>query len=197
MTKTQRPLLKISATLLNSWAYIYKAKEGYEEKAYNDFVSYLNREPMEPNFFMQRGIDFEEACIEGKVPGISEIVKDGVYQAFFYKDIDLGDYEVRLLGYLDVLKEGKIYDIKRVSRYEKPKYYDSYQHHIYMELVEEAQEFTYLIGAGNKTVDIYTETYRRDEVTSIIPVIKQFYKWLEDHNLFEIYLKNYNIGEKR
>lgn len=199
MTKKDKPLLKVTATLLNSWAYLFNAPEAYSDKAYQDFLSYLNREKIEQTFYMLRGIKFEKKCIEGYVAGITPLIEGGVYQAYFEKDLEVDDYDVRILGYLDVLKEGIVYDIKRVSKYERPKYYNSYQHHVYMELVPEASEFNYLIAAGNKdeNVDIYTETYRRDEAQDIREVIKQFYQWLQENDLFDLYLKNFNISDRR
>jgi len=199
MTKTSKPLLKITASLLNSWGYIFKANEEYADKAYEDFVKTLNRIKIEPTFYMKRGIFFEKKCVEGKVPEISNVIEGGAFQAYFEKDLEVDDYDIRILGYLDVLKEGIIYDIKRVSKYERPKYLDSFQHHVYMELVPEAKEFNYLVASGSKdeNVDIFTETYRRDEAQDVRIIIKQFFNWLQENNLFDLYLQNFNISDRR
>lgn len=36
--------LKITKTLIESWAYTFNCFEGYEEDAYSDFLKTLNRE---------------------------------------------------------------------------------------------------------------------------------------------------------
>jgi hypothetical protein len=109
-------------------------------------------------------------------------------------------YDVTLVGVLDVLKQGVIYDIKRVNQYDLQKYYSSYQHHIYFELVEDADKFVYLIGAGQSDdyLGFYQEEYARTEMIDIRQVISKFYQFLRDNNLWQIYVKNWeitNIGE--
>lgn len=197
MTKTSKPLLKVTATLLNSWGYIFYGPTQYAEKSYQDFVAYLNREPFEPNFYMKRGIAFEKACVEGKVPIVSDLIKGGAFQTYVEKEMSVDGYDVKLLGYLDVLKEGVIYDIKRVNKYERPKYFNSYQHHIYLECVPEASEFHYLVAAGQKddTVSLNIETYRQDEKHDLTLVISQFFSWLKQNDLFDVYLENYNLNK--
>lgn len=49
----------ISPSLLNAWAYIYKSFDGYEQKAYDDFVRALQRIKSEPTVAMLKGIEFE------------------------------------------------------------------------------------------------------------------------------------------
>jgi hypothetical protein len=175
----------VTTSLLNSWAYIFKAKDAEAAKnAFNEFSNSLNKIPIPTNFYMKRGIEFEEECAQGKVPGISEVIEGGVLQAVAMKDVKIQGTNVLMYGRLDCLKAGKIYDIKRVARFETQKYYDSYQHHFYMELIPEAEEFHYLINDGNQT---YWESYRRDEKIDIISVIATFYKWLKDNDLWETY----------
>ena len=55
---------------------------------------------------------------------------------------------------------------------------------MYMDLVPTADKFSYLISNGN---DVWTETYRRDECKSIIPVIADFLDWLNGVGLMEVY----------
>lgn len=195
MTPIKKPLYKITATLLNSWNYIYQAKPEYQQDAYDSFVKYLNRIKEPPNFFMKRGLEFEEDCYNGQVPIISEIVRDGAFQVYAEKDINVDGYAIRLLGYLDVLKEGIIYDIKRVNQYDLQKYFSSYQHHMYFELVPEATDFIYLIGAGSKTINVYTEQYTRKEKIDISQVIRKFFQYLDENDLTQVYIENWKIDE--
>jgi hypothetical protein len=198
MTKKKKPLLKVTATLLNSWGYIFHGPPDYADQSLEDFLKYLHREITEPNFYMKRGIRFEQKCVNGEVPVISDIIKGGAFQTYVEKDIVVKGYDVRLLGYLDVLKEGIIYDIKRVNQYTRPKYFNSYQHHIYLECVPEAKEFHYLVAAGQKddNVTLNIETYRQDEKQDLDLVIRQFFAWLEDNMLFDVYLENYNLNKE-
>lgn len=66
--------LKITKTLIESWAYTFSAFEGYEEDAYEDFLKTLKREPIEDSEAMRSGREFENLCYsiaEGK-----DVVKD-------------------------------------------------------------------------------------------------------------------------
>jgi hypothetical protein len=183
--------LYITTSLLNSWLYIFKSDD--TEKAYEDFLNSLNKTPGPPNIYMERGIEFEQQCVDGIVPVISDLIKGGVFQAVATKDIEVDNIPVLMYGKLDVLKAGIIYDIKRVSKYETQKYFDSYQHHFYMELVPEAREFRYLINDGNET---YVETYRRDETIPLTPVISSFFSWLRSKGLFALYIHKWQAKNR-
>ena len=54
--------LKITKTLLESWAYTFDCYEGGEEDAMNDFLATLKREPHEPTEAMINGTNFENLC---------------------------------------------------------------------------------------------------------------------------------------
>lgn len=54
--------LKITKTLIESWAYTFNAAEGYEEEAMADFLHTLNREPVEESEAIQCGKAFEDLC---------------------------------------------------------------------------------------------------------------------------------------
>ncbi len=183
----------ITQTLLNSWQYVLSSDADKVQDAYNDFINTLNKIHTPPNFFMERGIQFEQDCVDGKVEVISDLIKGGVFQATGTKVIEVDNVEILLYGKLDCLKAGIIYDIKRVSKYETPKYFNSYQHHLYMELIPEAIAFTYLINDGEQT---YIETYRRDEVKPMAPVIHHFFNWLKERNLFGVFQEKWKSKEK-
>lgn len=196
MTPIKKPLYKITATLLNSWNYIYQAKPEYQKDAFESFLKTLQRIKEPPNFFMKRGLEFEDACYNGEVPIISDIVRGGAFQVYAEKDIEVDGYSIRMLGYLDALKEGTIYDIKRVNRYDLQKYFSSYQHHIYFELVPEATDFVYLIGSGSGVnVNVYFEQYTRQEMIDIKGVIHNFFQFLDENDLTQTYIENWKIDE--
>jgi hypothetical protein len=177
-------MLLVTTSLLNSWLYIWKAQEEYTDQAYNEFVESLQKVKKPPNEAMLLGIEFENECIAGNVPGISEVIKNGIFQYTAKKEIKVEDKDVLLYGKIDVLKAGIIYDIKRTGKYETNKYFDSMQHHMYLTMIPEAREFHYLINDGHNT---YWESYTRDEVIDLVPVIKDFFNWLKSRNLWGIY----------
>ena len=191
MTSSQKPLL-ITATLLNSWKYLFnnQAEEESQKTLYNDFLKILKREPTETTPAMALGNEFEKECYEGKVGIISEIIKGGAFQVVACKLEKIGDYEFLLYGRLDVLKNGTIYDIKRVGKYsDVQKYYTSVQHVMYLKLIPQAKEFKYLISDGEC---VYVETYdRSDIIEPIETTIINFVNWLKRNDLFELYVKKW------
>jgi hypothetical protein len=196
MTATSKPSFKVTATLLNSWNYIYQVEDDKTKEAYDSFLKTLARIKEPPNFFMLRGLEFEKDCYNGLIPDISKVIRDGAYQVYVEKQMFVDPYNVKLVGVLDVLKEGVIYDIKRVNQYDLQKYYTSYQHHIYFELVEDADKFVYLVAAGtnNDYVSFYQEEYTRAEKIDLVKAISQFYQFLRDNGLWETYKKNWEIN---
>ena len=83
-----------------------------------------------------------------------------------------------------MLKAGTVYDIKFSGSYDKGKFFDSTQHPTYMELIPEADQFTYIVSNGQ---NVWTETYRRDETRAIRPVISDFVEWLNAVGLMDTY----------
>lgn len=115
---------------------------------------------------------------------IADRVRGGVPQYKVNKTVEVDGLTLVLHGRLDWLKAGEIVDIKFTKSYDPGKYYDSTQHPMYLELVPEAQKFTYLVSNGNA---VWSETYRRDETRSIISDILDFFSWLRSANLMSLY----------
>lgn len=193
-------------SLLSSWLYAMKSSP-YEDltserDAYGDFLKTLRREPTETTQAMQNGIDFENMVtdiVNGvKVDSnekwydaackVAKIVSGGQLQYKAKKQIVVFGIPILLYGRLDVLKAGEIIDIKFSSGYERGKYFDSTQHPVYLELIPEAYQFTYLITNGS---DLWKETYRREETQSIIPTIEYFLAYLKESGLWEEYAKHW------
>lgn len=108
---------------------------------------------------------------------IARIIVGGQLQFKASKEIVVDGMTLLLYGRLDALKAGAIYDIKFSSKYERGKYIDSPQHPTYLELIPEAQDFTYLVSNGTM---VWTETYAREDTPSIYPTISAFLSWLTD-----------------
>jgi hypothetical protein len=197
-------MLLITASLLNSWSYLFEdlEDEASEEK-YKEFLEYLENDktkPRIPNKYMLEGIWFENECCKGNVEGISNLIKDGCFQLSASKKATIDGQDFLMYGKLDCLKEGIIYDIKKNSYYEVGKYFGSYQHHFYMELIPEAYKFVYLIGVDNSQdvyaetgikYSIFEETYTRKECHSLEQTIREFIEWLKRKNLYETYERNW------
>lgn len=193
-------------SLLSSWLYAMKSSP-YEDltserDAYGDFLKTLRREPTETTQAMQNGIDFEN-MVTDIVNGVevdsdekwydaackvAKIVSGGQLQYKAKKQIVISGIPILLYGRLDVLKAGEIIDIKFSSGYERGKYFDSTQHPVYLELIPEAYQFTYLITNGS---DVWKETYRREETHSMIPTIAYFLSYLKESGLWEEYAKHW------
>ena len=120
----------------------------------------------------------------GAASRIAAIVGGGVLQHRARKEVCVGGLTLVLYGRLDALLAGGIYDIKFSKGYDRGKYFDSTQHPTYLELVPEAEHFTYLVSNGT---DVWQEKYRREETPSIFPVISDFLDWLTARDLLGLY----------
>lgn len=128
----------------------------------------------------------------GAAVQVADIVRGGQLQYVAKKQVRVADMDLLLYGRLDVLKAGHIYDIKFSGSYDRGKYFGSTQHPMYLDLVPEAVDMTYLVSNGT---DVWTERYRRDETQSIYPVIRDFLQWLTATGLIQTYL--YHWGERK
>ena len=195
----------LTHSLLSSWLYAMKdnpyADATTESDSYADFLQALRREPGEQTEAMRNGIEFEDLVTDivngdadtehkwyeaaSKVAGI---VKGGRLQYKAKKEITVSGVKILLYGRLDVLKAGEIIDTKFSKGYERGKYISSTQHPTYLELIPEANKFTYLISDGT---NVWTETYRRDETPSVITIIESFLAYLKDNGLWELYVSHW------
>lgn len=189
MTKSKTSLL-LTQTLINSWLYLYQTDGEYYEKAYQDFLKTLKRIPLEDNEIFARGREFETQVINGEYKEIYDIIKGGSYQVSKKKELVVDNLDFTVYGIADFIKNGVIYDTKRVNQYELQKYQYSSQHLIYLYLFDDCYEFTYLIVDNTDT--FYEEKYKRNDLTlSIENLIHNFISFLKENNLFNIYLENW------
>lgn len=192
----------VTHSLLSSWSYAMK--ENPFENATSDrdpmadFLTTLNRQQIPTNEAMQNGIDLEDlvtAILKGNAdPGhrwyaaaneIATQIQGAQLQHRANRTVRIGDKDIFLYGRLDALKAGVIYDIKYTKSYDSGKYYESTQHPMYFAIVPEAYGFTYLASNGT---GVWWEHYRKDETPDIIPTIEQFFAWLDNQGLTQLYL---------
>ena len=189
MTKSKTSLL-LTQTLINSWLYLYQVDGEYYEKCYQDFLKALKRIPLEDNEIFARGREFEKQVINGEYKEIYDIIKGGSYQVSKKKELVVDNLDFIVYGIADFIKNGVIYDTKRVNQYELQKYQYSSQHLIYLYLFDDCYEFTYLIVDNTDTT--YEETYKRNDLTvTLETLIHNFISFLKENNLFNIYLENW------
>lgn len=209
MSQSPTADLYLTQSLLSSWRYFLNSEDAYSESAYQSFLSALRREKTEPSKAMLDGIKFEDyinATVRGESPeGVppkwekavkkfSRICAGGQPQVPASGGMDIRGHHIMVYGLCDYVKAGVIYDIKKVTRYEYGKYFESPQHPMYMRLLPEAKKFTYLIFDGTHT---YMETYRPGDFPPIEFTVSEFIGWLQEMNLFEEYKTYWTMDDER
>lgn len=195
--------LRCTKSLLDSWLWSYKRDSGWE-----DFIKTLNREPLQPTQAMLDGVRYEN-CLNSVLNGesiqkdhewykpITEMAQElsGAQQQvnlFADTGIEYGGYKILLHGVLDYLVRGHIYDCKFTKNYHLNKYFweDTTQTALYLALVPEAMDFTYIISDGKY---VYRERYLREIVPPIENTVIQFCKFLEKQGLWETFAEKWRI----
>lgn len=129
---------------------------------------------------------------------IAEYFKGSLGQVFTSATIDTEFGEVELYGYIDELRENKVFDLKTTSRYEFGKYSKYWQRHIYpYTLIESGActeinsfEFTaYVLKGGTSRTPLitgvqYAEVYQYNHEQSkmlLKNICERFCQFLEDN----------------
>ena len=195
--------LRITKSLLDAWYWSYKKEDGWEQ-----FLSVLNREPLQPTKAMLDGTRFENVL--NNVLNGTPITPDHEWytvivemamelsgsqqQVNLYADsgITYNGTPILLHGVLDYLKAGHIWDCKFSKTYHLNKYHwsDTTQTAMYLALVPEAMDMTYIISDGKW---VYRERYPRDIVPPIQTTVNQFLVFLEKQNLIEIFERKWML----
>ena len=195
------PKVRVTKSLLDAWLYSFKKADGYE-----DFLRTLNREKIQPTQAMLDGTRYENMLnnvLNGEPLYMDNEYYDvlmemacelqgSVQQVTLFQDIMVDDQPTLLHGVLDFLIAGHIYDCKFSKTYHLNKYYWEYtaQTGMYLALVPEAKDFTYIITDGDY---VYRERYPREIVPSIETTIRQFFAYLKSHELWEIYIEKWRV----
>lgn len=196
-------MLKITHSLLSSWMYATEPDTAPER--YESFLRDLRREKREATKAMEDGrafeflvncaadgikIDCDDADWLKAAQKFGRLCAGGVQQVRVEGTKRVNGEEYRLVGVADVVKAGRIFDIKKVVRYEYGKYQFSTQHPMYFELMPGATRFDYLIFDGKMC---YTETYRRGDFVPIEITIREFTEFLKAQNLWKIYQEKWEV----
>lgn len=196
---TSRGKIRITQSLLSSWIYSFKLDSGYD-----DFLKALNREKKQPTTAMLDGVRYEN-CLNSVLNGetipedhewykvITEMAEElygAQQQVTLFKDVVVDGQPILLHGVLDYLREGHIWDCKFSKRYELNKYLGSPQTAMYMELVPEARDFTYIVTDGKW---VYRERYLREIVPPIESTIKYFMDFCKQRELWKILEEKWSV----
>jgi hypothetical protein len=192
--------VRITQSLLSAWEWSFKTDDGW-----NDFIAALNREKKQPTQAMLDGIRFEN-CLNNVLKG-EPIYQDNEWynvlvemscelqgaqqQVSLFQDCEVDGQPFLLHGVLDYLREGHIWDCKFSKTYHLNKYLTSPQTPMYLSLVPEARDFTYIISDGKY---VYREKYPRDIVPPIEPTIYNFMQYLKKHGLWEVYCEKWRVN---
>ncbi len=197
------PRYHMTKSLLESWQYMFDCYEGSEEKARDDFLLTLNRKPVEETEAMLNGRTFEDRVYRAAQGGairtdakwrtgalaIADIIRGAQIQVLAKRDIEVDGMTFEVLGILDALKAGVIYDVKFRNKSIGSddlygKYLDCSQHPAYFYIVPEAREFQYLVSDGE---DVYIETYLREQSRHIGAFIHDFLDSIKGMGLLDLY----------
>ena len=195
-----KPKIRITQSLLSSWQYVWKLDSGYE-----DFLRTLNREKKPPTEAMLDGIRFENvlnSVLNGEqipddhewkfpITEMAEELQGSQQQVTLFRETEVAGQPILLHGVLDYLREGHIWDCKFSKRYHLNKYLDSPQTPMYLTLVPEANDFTYIICDGKY---VYRERYPRDIIPPIEPTIKNFIDFCDKHNLRNLLEEKWSVN---
>jgi len=192
--------VRITQSLLSAWEWSFKTDDGWD-----DFIATLNREKKQPTQAMLDGIRFEN-CLNNVLKG-EPIYQDNEWynvlvemscelqgaqqQVSLFQDCEVDGQPFLLHGVLDYLREGHIWDCKFSKTYHLNKYLTSPQTPMYLSLVPEARDFTYIISDGKY---VYREKYPRDIVPPIEPTIYNFMQYLKKHGLWEVYCEKWRVN---
>lgn len=192
--------VRITQSLLSAWEWSFKTDDGWD-----DFIAALNREKKQPTQAMLDGIRFEN-CLNNVLKG-EPIYQDNEWynvlvemscelqgaqqQVSLFQDCEVDGQPFLLHGVLDYLREGHIWDCKFSKTYHLNKYLSSPQTPMYLSLVPEARDFTYIISDGKY---VYREKYPRDIVPPIEPTINNFMQYLKKHELWGVYCEKWSVN---
>ena len=193
----------MTKTLLEAWQYTFDCFEGLEDDAQADFLRTLNRQPVPETEAMLNGRTFEDRVYRAAngdtirsdakwrtgALAIADIIRGAQIQVFARRDIYVDGMTFEVMGYLDALKAGTIYDVKFLNKSMGGvdlygKYLNCSQHPAYFYIVPEAREFQYLVSDGE---DVYIEAYRREESRHIREFIHDFLESIRGMGLLDLY----------
>ena len=200
--RTRPPKIRLTKSLLDAWLFSFRVDDGWER-----FLLTLNRQKTPVTEAMLDGTRYEN-CLNSVLNGetippdhewykpiteMADELRGSQQQVVLFRDTQVGDQKILLHGVLDYLREGHIWDCKFTKRYHLNKYYWEYttQTAMYLALVPEAFDFTYIISDGKY---VYRERYPREIVPPIEPTIKNFLNFCDQHDLRKTLIEKWSVN---
>lgn len=194
------PKIRLTQSLISSYQWIFKKDSGYEE-----FLQALNREKKQPTQAMLDGQRFESvlnSVLNGEpiymdnewydpLIEMAYELQGAAQQVVLFRDLRVDGEDFLIHGVLDYLREGLVWDCKYSKSYTLNHYLDSPQTSFYMYLVPEARQFRYIICDGKY---VYRETYPRDIVQPIEPIVRNFINFVKQHDLYNILEEKWSVN---
>lgn len=188
---------RITHSLLSAWQWSFAKEDGFSE-----FLATLERKRTPPTKAMLEGIRLENlvnATLEGISPPVGHdwtegvetlggIVSGSVSQLWLKQQVIVSRLPITLVGVLDYLRDGIIFDCKFTDKYKPNKYCQSTQHPMYFALCPNAHTFVYLCSDGEI---VNCEDYDRVNTRDIQEIIEEFFVYLEKQNLMSIYMEHW------
>jgi hypothetical protein len=200
--RTRPPKIRLTKSLLDAWLFSFRVDDGWER-----FLLTLNRQKTPVTEAMLDGTRYEN-CLNSVLNGetipedhewrkpileMADELHGSQQQVVLFQDTVVDGQPILLHGVLDYLREGHIWDCKLAKRYHLNKYYWEYttQTAMYLALVPEAFDFTYIISDGKW---VYRERYPREIVPPIEPTIKNFLNFCDQHDLRKILEEKWSVN---
>lgn len=196
-------IIRITQSLISAFWYSFKTENGYD-----DFLKTLNREPKQPTAQMLDGVQYESVLnnvlkgehLDSSHKWYRPIMQMAVelygsqQQVTLFKEVEIDGQPILLHGVLDYLREGHIWDCKLSKTYRLNKYLwtETPQTAMYLALVPEALDFTYIVSDGTY---VYHERYPREIVPPIEPEIKHFLDFCKQHGLWETLSEKWRVNQ--
>lgn len=200
--RTRQTKIRLTKSLLDAWLYSFRVEDGWDK-----FLLTLNREKVPVTEAMLDGTRYENVLnhvLDGEpIPDdhewrrpILEMAKElrgSQQQVVLFRETQVGDQKILLHGILDYLREGHIWDCKFTKRYHLNKYYWEYttQTSMYLALVPEAFDFTYIVSDGKY---VYRERYPREIVPPIEQTITNFMNFCDQHDLRKTLIEKWSVN---
>ena len=198
---TRPPKIRVTKSLLDAWLFSFLVDDGWER-----FLLTLNRQKTPVTEAMLDGTRYEN-CLNSVLNGetipedhewrkpileMAEELHGAQQQVVLFRDTEVDGQPILLHGVLDYLRGGCIWDCKFTKRYHLNKYYWEYttQTAMYLALVPEAFDFTYIISDGKW---VYRERYPREIVPPIEPTIKNFMNFCDQHDLRKTLIEKWSV----
>lgn len=201
-TEYTKAKIRITKSLLDQWLYSFKVEDGWEK-----FLLTLNREKIPVTEAMLDGQRYESVLnnvLDGEtipedhewyapITEMAQELQGAAQQVNLYQDTKVDGQRILLHGVLDYLLAGHIFDCKFSKRYHLNKYFWEYttQTAMYLALVPEAFDFTYIISDGKY---VYREKYPREIVPPIEVTLKHFLKFCEVNNLMNTLIEKWSVN---